>query len=338
MKKRIIFKVTGIVFGSLLLVLAIFLGCTAMTFSFGGKSSAPDIFGYNIYLVRDNDFYQLKAGTAALAESTFADEVKPGEIIIYKRYENSGVQLGRVNSSVLKEAVVSMDIETEEGDNITISQGQFVARVTHYSDFLGAIIDFAMSPFGVMTIAVLPCLAIVAFEIVKFVFRKLPTPEVETIKIQEETPTFIPRKQRELTEKQRKENSRSNERSELFGENSPKTTLPAAGGNFGQTKRNTLAQAAQPENAIKAENVKDRIDFSPAAREEMAQSRAAAEKAEGKSVKATPTVLPPKNTEKKPSPKKEASSEPDISMVFSDDNDKGYNIDDILADIEKRKK
>ena len=29
-------------------------------------------------------------------------------------------------------------------------------------------------------------------------------------------------------------------------------------------------------------------------------------------------------------------SEPDISLVFSDDEDKRYDIDDILADIEKR--
>ena len=29
-------------------------------------------------------------------------------------------------------------------------------------------------------------------------------------------------------------------------------------------------------------------------------------------------------------------SEPDISLVFRDDEDKRYDIDDILADIEKR--
>lgn len=49
-----------------------------------------------------------------------------------------------------------------------------------------------MSPFGVMAIAILPCIAIVAFEIVKFIMSKRPVPQVETVKLQEEAPVYVP--------------------------------------------------------------------------------------------------------------------------------------------------
>lgn len=105
----------GVVIGVLLIVFAVFLVVTSMLFSFGG-SAAPDIFGYNIYIVRDNDFYQLKAGTAAIAQKVWPDEVNNGELIIYNRYENGGAQLAKVNSSTLKEGVMSFDVETQGGE------------------------------------------------------------------------------------------------------------------------------------------------------------------------------------------------------------------------------
>lgn len=113
-------------------------------------------------------------------------------LIIYNRYENGGAQLAKVNSSTLKEGVMSFDVETQGGENITISQSQLVARVNYCSDFWGAVIGFAMSPFGVMAIAILPCIAIVAFEIVKFIMSKRPVPQVETVKLQEEAPVYVP--------------------------------------------------------------------------------------------------------------------------------------------------
>ena len=71
-------------------------------------------------------------------------------------------------------------------------KSQLVARVNYCSDFWGAVIGFAMSPFGVMAIAILPCIAIVAFEIVKFIMSKRPVPQVETVKLQEEAPVYVP--------------------------------------------------------------------------------------------------------------------------------------------------
>lgn len=339
----------GIVIGIALIVLAVFLAVTSMLFSFG-SGSAPDIFGYNVYIVQDNDFYQLKAGTAAIAQKVWPDEVNDGELIIYNRYENGGAQLAKVNSSTLKEGVMSFDIETQSGENTTISQSQLVARVNYCSDFLGAVIGFAMSPFGVMAIAILPCLAIVAFEIVKFIFSKRPVPKVEPVKLQEETPVYAPVAPKE--QEQVKINI-NKAKIPALSDKPGLTHKPLTDGTHSKTDEFTDRLRLKQNAAVNADEVKDRTDFSVAARRRMSEDRALTEKTEktaevvfktaapdGKPAHKPAFVPEKKETDKKTAPvkteKPAAGSEPDISLVFHDDEDKRYDIDDILADIEKR--
>lgn len=339
----------GVVVGIALIVLAVFLAVTSMLFSFG-SGSAPDIFGYNVYIVQDNDFYQLKAGTAAIAQKVWPDEVNDGELIIYNRYENGGAQLAKVNSSTLKEGVMSFDIETQSGENTTISQSQLVARVNYCSDFLGAVIGFAMSPFGVMAIAILPCLAIVAFEIVKFIFSKRPVPEVEPVKIQEETPVYAP----VVHDKQ--EQAKININKAKLPALSDKPGLPhkpLTDGAHSKTDEFTDRLRAKHGVADKADEIKDKADFSEAAKRRMSADRMQTEKTAkpsdavtepvataSKPARRSAQVREKTETDKIPVPAKTekpaAGSEPDISLVFRDDEDKRYDIDDILADIEKR--
>lgn len=339
----------GIVIGIALIVLAVFLAVTSMLFSFG-SGSAPDIFGYNVYIVQDNDFYQLKAGTAAIAQKVWPDEVNDGELIIYNRYENGGAQLAKVNSSTLKEGVMSFDIETQSGENTTISQSQLVARVNYCSDFLGSVIGFAMSPFGVMAIAILPCLAIVAFEIVKFIFSKRPVPKVEPVKLQEETPVYAPVAPKE--QEQVKINM-NKAKIPALSDKPGLTHKPLTDGTHSKTDEFTDRLRLKQNAAVNADEVKDRTDFSVAARRRMSEDRALTEKTEktaevvfktaapdGKPAQKPAFVPEKKETDKKTAPvkteKPAAGSEPDISLVFHDDEDKRYDIDDILADIEKR--
>lgn len=347
-KRSSVARCVGVVFGVLLIVLAVFLAVTSMLFSFG-SSAAPDIFGYNVYIVQDNDFYQLKAGTAAIAQKVWPDEVNNGELIIYNRFENGGAQLAKVNSSTLKEGVMSFDVETQSGENITISQSQLVARVNYCSDFWGAVIGFAMSPFGVMTIAVLPCLAIVAFEIVKFIFSRRPVPQVKTVKLQEESPVYTPA----VKEEKKTENVRSKSAGKVAVPSlTDKVKVPhnqITDGSYSKTDDFTEHLRTKRNTAINPDEVKDRADFSAGAKRRLEKDRA---EHKGKiadvkteSIKNEKVPLQKKNVEKpltamtEKADKAEIShggSEPDISLVFSDDEDKRYDIDDILADIEKR--
>ncbi len=357
LNKRLVINIIGIALCVLLFVLAVFLGITSMTFFGGENQSAPNVFGYNVYIVKGGDFYQLKDGTAALAQSVWPDEVYSGEIILYRFGEGNAVRLGKVNSATLKEAVMSYDIETELGENIVLSQGQLVAKVTHCSDFFGSFIRFATSPFGVMTIAFLPCLALVVFELVRFIIGKLPSPEVETVKIQEETPTFIPNKEREeLFNKREQEKV---EKKELAREKKILSTSSTASSSksdeFTERLRQKSAAQSKPQPAAvrtptpqNPAEVRDRPDFSAAARQRMEEESKKAEqtKAPAPEIKHNALGKPKSEMKKETAPKPAPiippvtatkEGEPDISQVFADDQDKGYDIDDILADIASRK-
>ncbi len=344
MNKKLIINIIGITLCVLLFVVAVFLGITSMAFYSGENQSAPNIFGYNIYIVKDNDFYQLKSGTAALAQTVWPDEVYSGEIIIYRMGEGNAVKLGVVRKATLKEAVMSYEIENELGDSLTLSQGQLVAKVTHFSDFLGGFIRFATSPFGVMAIALLPCLALIIFELVRFIICRLPAPEVETVKKQEELPTFVSRKeQEELTRKREQEKE---EKKALAKEkrvlSTDKSTAVSKSDEFTERMRQKKAQEnAQKQSAdvpaVKnPSEVRDRADFSAAARRRMEEdSKKAEEKAKAEEEKKPPVIERPAPVI--PDITKDTEGEPAISQVFSEEKDKGYNIDDILADITGRK-
>lgn len=335
MKKASVLKAVGFVATLLVLVLAVFFAVTAMVFSFGG-SSAPDIFGYNVYLVSGGDFYQLKSGTAAIAQKVWPDEVNNGEIIIYTG-DKGEAQLARVNSSTLKEGVMSFDIESQTGDNVTISQSQLVARVNYCSDFWGVVIGFAKSPFGVMAAAILPCIAVIAFEIVKFIISKRPVPSVETIKLQEEAPVFLPKSNEKIPEKKKA--------AEAVQEKV--LSKPAESKSYNKTDDFT-EHLLSKKSAASSDKVKDRADFSAAAKQKMASDRAVQNSSdEAKTVKhKSPDInsnLPDKTIENKKRNEDEdrsvgsaESAEPDISLVFKDDEDKKYDIDELLADIERR--
>lgn len=353
LNKKLIVNIVGIALCVLLFIFAVFLGVTSMTFFGGENQSAPNVFGYNVYIVKGGDFYQLKSGTAALAQSVWPDEVYAGEIIIYRVGEGNAVKLGKVNSATIKEAVMSYDVETELGDSVILSQGQLVGKVTYCSDFWGGFISFATSPFGVMAMAILPCLALLVFELVRFIITKLPEPEVEIVRLQEESPTFILRKEKEeLAQKRQQEmgekrelarekkilstnNSATSSKSEEFTERlRQKVTI--------QSKAQTpVLRAPTPQNPAE---VKDRADFSAAARQRMERdSRMAEQQAQSvrtpeealqaqmnKEIPRRPQlIIPPVTAEK--------DGSPNIAQVFSEEEDKGYGVDDILADLARRK-
>ena len=336
MKKASVLKAVGFAATLIMIVLSVFFAVTAMVFSFGG-SSAPDIFGYNVYIVSGGDFYQLKSGTAAIAQKVWPDEVNNGEIIIYTG-DKGETQLARVNSSTLKEGVMSFDIESQTGDNVTISQSQLVARVNYCSDFWGTVIGFAKSPFGVMAAAILPCLAVIAFEIVKFIISKRPVPSVETIKLQEEAPVFLPKSSEKVPEKKKA--------AEAVQENV--LSKPASSKTYNKTDEFTEHLLSKKSASASAEKVKDRADFSAAAKQKMASDRAAQNSSDEAKPEKQPTATADSSvTDKTIESKKYSegidssvssteSAEPDISLVFKDDEDKKYDIDELLADIERR--
>ena len=197
------FQIILLVICGLFFVLAIFLGVTAAVYA--GGDGAPNVFGSNVYLVKTDAFGFLHNGTAVIASKVPNAEIQPTNIVIFT-LENGKPALAQVLTSNLYDGVYSFSVITENNAEITLSQSQVVAKGMSYSDFLGGLITFATSPFGMLMVAIVPSIIIIILEIVKFAGKIMPQPEIETIKKQYEVPTYshsadkLPRERRGTAE------------------------------------------------------------------------------------------------------------------------------------------
>ena len=183
------FQIILLILCGLFFVLAIFLSVTAVVYSTGGGT--PNVFGSNIYLVKTDAFGFLQNGTAVIAKQVAPSEIQPTNIVIFT-LENGKPALAQVISSDLYDGVYSFSVLTENEAEITLSQSQVVAKGMSYSDVLGGMISFAVSPLGMLLIAIVPSIIIIILEIVKFAGKIMPQPEIETVKKQYEVPTYSP--------------------------------------------------------------------------------------------------------------------------------------------------
>lgn len=182
--------------------MALFLISVAVIFSVGGK--APSIFGYNVYLVKTDAFGIVANGSAIITSSVSPDEIDGGNLVIYSDVGNA--QIGEIQSEEIVEGIYSFTAKDEHGADITLTQSQIIGKALYVSDIFGAIISFVSSPMGMLLIAVIPCVILIAFELYKF-FRKKDDEEIETVKKQEEVPTYIPNTKISSAAKAYKKNS-----------------------------------------------------------------------------------------------------------------------------------
>ncbi len=128
------------------------------TLVFGGGGSDTSVFGHNIILVDTDEFPLFKKGSAVITEEISAGELKEKNIVIFKN-ENGAPAIGEILSA--QEEITALS----RGETITLSADRIIGKAVYYSEILGGIISFAVSPAGVCTIAILPCLAFVLFQL-----------------------------------------------------------------------------------------------------------------------------------------------------------------------------
>lgn len=187
--KNKVFQVILRVICAIFLVVSIFLGVIAVICSFGGGT--PNIFGSNVYLVETDAFGFLNKGTALFASQVHPSEIQPKNIVVFM-LENKKPAIGQVLQSELYDGVYSFNVITDNNIEITLTQSQVIAKGMSFSDLWGAVISFAVSPLGMLLIAVVPCLVIILLEFTKFITKVMPQPEIETVKKQYEVPTYTP--------------------------------------------------------------------------------------------------------------------------------------------------
>lgn len=156
---------------------------------FGGEL-APKVFSHRVYLLDTDAFSLVEKGSAVIADEVPFNEIFPGNIILYTD-EKDKTRVGEVQSAQTENNVYTYIVKNDADAEVTVGQSRILGKGIYYSKFVGGLVWFVTSPGGVCCLAVIPCVAFLIFEVLGIIKRKaLPT--VETIKKQDEIPTYIP--------------------------------------------------------------------------------------------------------------------------------------------------
>ncbi len=156
----------------LLLILCILLIVTSSLF---GARGAVDILGFNVYIAETDEFEAVSEGSAVIVRRCEAYELERDHLVLYNRGERPA--LGYMDGAEMKDGVYTVTVSDSEGQ-YSFEETDLIGKADMSSSILGAIIRFSQTGWGICVIAVLPCLALILFDIIRAAAAKLPPPEV----------------------------------------------------------------------------------------------------------------------------------------------------------------
>lgn len=171
----------GIFMCVMLFVLCAFMLTVSVIFGSDGLVGA---FGYNLYLCGHSDFDGLSSGAAVIVEQCEPYDLTEGNLILYTASDNqsssdSGEQiLAYLEAYEMNDGVYTLTVSDADGVQSKISERALVGKAGWSSPALGVIISFIVSPWGVCVMAVLPCLALILYSVLKAAADDRPLPEV----------------------------------------------------------------------------------------------------------------------------------------------------------------
>lgn len=171
-----IFRVLGYIICGLLLCAAILLIVCAAAF---GSRNTVDVFGMNIYIVQSEGYDKAPKGSAVLIQKTTAYDLSEGKLVLYTTGTGANeCALGYVENIYVVDGQYYLTIEN---GNMTyeVAETRLIGSADYSSEAVGAVIGFIKTPFGVFCVAVLPCIALILYDIIKTAASRLPDPEVE---------------------------------------------------------------------------------------------------------------------------------------------------------------
>ncbi len=164
----------------LMFVLCAFMIIVSVVF---GSSGLVGAFGYNMFLCEHSDFEGLNSGAAVIVEQCEPYDLTEGNLILYtltdeESGEPSEPVLAYLEAISMSDGVYTLTVSDADGKESNISERLLVGRAGWSSDVLGRLISFITSPWGVCVMAVLPCLALIIYAVLKGVIDERPIPEV----------------------------------------------------------------------------------------------------------------------------------------------------------------
>lgn len=174
--RRTFFRCVGYVFCAIMLILCVILIIAAAGF---GSREVVNVFGYNIYIVQAEGFDKAPKGSAVIVKKASAFGIESGKLILYEKGgEGEQYALGYVREPHVDDGVYYLTV-TDNVSTLEVPEVRLVGVADYSSVFVGSVIGFIKTPFGIFCIAVMPCLALILYDIIRAAASRLPEPEVE---------------------------------------------------------------------------------------------------------------------------------------------------------------
>lgn len=151
----------GYFFCAILIILCIVM--ILATAAFGSRKTV-EVFGYNIYIVETDIFESAPQGSAVLVRKCEIQELQKGNLILWENDEQPS--LGYIREITLSDGVYSLMLN-ENGKEYNVAESQIIGHAELSSMFLGQVVVFIRTPMGVFCIAVLPCIVLILFDIIR---------------------------------------------------------------------------------------------------------------------------------------------------------------------------
>lgn len=169
-------RVIGYIFCAFLLIVCIIVVVAAAAF---GSRDTVKIFGYNLYIVEKDGFEKAPKGSAVIVKKTTAFDLDVGNLVLYEEAEDpNDCAMGYVTEINVIDGAFFLNVD--DGNEIAeVPEARLVGSADYSSVFVGAAVRFIKTPFGIFCVAVMPCLALIMYDIIRAAASNMPEPEVE---------------------------------------------------------------------------------------------------------------------------------------------------------------
>lgn len=169
-------RVIGYIFCAFLLILCIIFVIAAAAF---GSRDTVKFFGYNLYIVEKDGFEKAPKGSAVIVKKTTAFELDVGNLVLYEEADDpNDCAMGYVAEINIIDGAFFLNVD-DGTEIVEVPEVRLVGSADYSSVFVGAAISFIKTPFGIFCVAVMPCLALILYDIIRAAAAKMPEPEVE---------------------------------------------------------------------------------------------------------------------------------------------------------------
>lgn len=142
----------------ILIILIIFIVGTYIGFSFVAPNQVIDILGFKPYVVKSDSMKPvIKRGDLIIVKKTKTNSLKPNDIVAFKKDKNmliahyiADVDINKENQLVFR-TKTSINKEKKDWDVGAVKRKQVIGKVTKTIPFIGYIVLFFKSIYGIIT-------------------------------------------------------------------------------------------------------------------------------------------------------------------------------------------